>query len=209
MLALTGVAGASPHHGAGVDGRDGRGRHHQARNEARHDRADAADANHDRSRGAAASPEPKALRSAQMAPVAGTPTAPAALAPAAPPVVTPAVVGSPVVVKAAQRSARALFRGGPSRVIPIGPKPPALRLSRATPVAGAGSAPWYLSLGAGLPLSSAFGHGELRAVVRLSLPIALAGIVLVFLILQAQIDKRDPKLTEAPIRRSDDGMSFE
>jgi hypothetical protein len=75
-------------------------------------------------------------------------------------------------------------------------------------VAG-GPAPWNLSLAALGPLSPALGNWTLRADVQLVLPIALTAVVLLFLIVQAQFDKRDPKLSGAPIHREDDGMSFE
>ena len=59
------------------------------------------------------------------------------------------------------------------------------------------------------PASSPLGGRTLKAAVHLVLPIAVGAVVLLFLFAQAQIDKRDPKLTGAPIRREDDGMSFE
>jgi hypothetical protein len=57
-------------------------------------------------------------------------------------------------------------------------------------------------------IAPAFGDGTLRAAVRFPLPLIFAGIVLLFVILQARVARRDPKLADAPIRRDDDGMRF-
>jgi hypothetical protein len=51
-------------------------------------------------------------------------------------------------------------------------------------------------------------HGPLKAATRLSIPVALAVLVGVFLVAQAQLGRRDPKLVEAPHDRDEDGLSF-
>jgi hypothetical protein len=58
------------------------------------------------------------------------------------------------------------------------------------------------------PLFPEVGAAGLRAATHSSIPIALAGVVLLLLVIQAQIDKRDPKVARAPTHRGDDGMTF-
>jgi hypothetical protein len=48
----------------------------------------------------------------------------------------------------------------------------------------------------------------MRAATRLSVPTALAVVVGIFLVAQAQLGKRDPKLADAPHDRDEDGLGF-
>jgi len=43
----------------------------------------------------------------------------------------------------------------------------------------------------------------------LSVPAALAGLALVFFVVQWLIDRRDPKFLDAPSREDDDSVGFE
>jgi hypothetical protein len=108
------------------------------------------------------------------------------------------------------RSGRTRANTAPLRAAaPHGTKANVIATGRAPAGAAPAPVPWYLPLGALGPLSSPLGGRTLTAAVHLVLPIAVGAVVLLFLFAQAQIDKRDPKLTGAPIRREDDGMSFE
>jgi hypothetical protein len=49
---------------------------------------------------------------------------------------------------------------------------------------------------------------SLRAATQLSVPIAFGLAVALFVIVQALIDRRDPKLSRAPARGDDDSVSF-
>jgi hypothetical protein len=51
--------------------------------------------------------------------------------------------------------------------------------------------------------------GSLQAATQLSVPIALGGLVIVFMIVQWLIDRRDPKFVEAPARKDDGSIGFE
>ena len=57
--------------------------------------------------------------------------------------------------------------------------------------------------------SGAWVGGSLAAATTLSVPIALGVAVLVFVIVQWLIDRRDPKFIEAPARKDDDSVGFE
>ena len=50
---------------------------------------------------------------------------------------------------------------------------------------------------------------SLRAATHLSVPIAFGMLVAVFAVLQALIDRRDPKLSKAPTRNDDETVAFE
>ena len=50
---------------------------------------------------------------------------------------------------------------------------------------------------------------SLHAATRLSVPIAFGGVVTVFVLLQALVDRRDPKLAHAPHSGDDDTVAFE
>jgi hypothetical protein len=53
-------------------------------------------------------------------------------------------------------------------------------------------------------------HGaSLQADTSLSVPLALGGAVLVFIIVQWLIDRRDPKFVDAPARKDDDSIGFD
>lgn len=43
----------------------------------------------------------------------------------------------------------------------------------------------------------------------LSVPAALAGLAVVFFVLQWLIDRRDPKFVDAPLREDDDSVGFD
>jgi hypothetical protein len=49
---------------------------------------------------------------------------------------------------------------------------------------------------------------SLKAATRLKIPIAFALVVGVFLLIQALVDRRDPKLSQAPERGDDDSTEF-
>jgi hypothetical protein len=51
--------------------------------------------------------------------------------------------------------------------------------------------------------------GPLQAPTILSLPLTLGGLVLAFVVIQWLVDRRDPKLVEAPVRKDDDSVGFE
>ena len=51
--------------------------------------------------------------------------------------------------------------------------------------------------------------GTLQAATRLSVPIALGALVLVFVVVQWLVDWRDPKFVEAPARKEDDSVGFD
>jgi hypothetical protein len=50
---------------------------------------------------------------------------------------------------------------------------------------------------------------SLHAATRLSVPIAFGGVVAVFVLLQALVDRRDPKLAHAPHSGDDDTVPFQ
>jgi hypothetical protein len=50
---------------------------------------------------------------------------------------------------------------------------------------------------------------SLQAATSLSLPLALGGVVLVFVVVQWLIDRRDPKFVEAAARKEDDSVGFD
>jgi hypothetical protein len=53
-------------------------------------------------------------------------------------------------------------------------------------------------------------HGpSLKAATGLAVPIAIGGAVAAFILVQALIDRRDPKLSAAPQRGRDDTVGFE
>jgi hypothetical protein len=58
------------------------------------------------------------------------------------------------------------------------------------------------------PLSSGVLVAGLQTATRRSMPVALAGIILLLLIVQAQIDRRDPKVALAPTHRGDGSLTF-
>lgn len=51
--------------------------------------------------------------------------------------------------------------------------------------------------------------GTVQAATRLSVPIALGALVLIFVIVQWLVDWRDPKFVEAPARKDDDSVGFD
>jgi hypothetical protein len=51
--------------------------------------------------------------------------------------------------------------------------------------------------------------GTLQAATRLTVPIALGALLLVFVIVQWLVDWRDPKFVEAPARKDDDSVGFD
>jgi hypothetical protein len=217
LTAITGVAGAADRAATA---------HHDARGDAagrariaerRRDHRTAADRRQDLRSGTWHLPRgPGVIPGTRLAPLPARRRVPAS---PAGPAAGPPVTGRPTVTGAGAAAAAAANRGvaGSSAVQPAQPaRSGSARSRRAKAAAGALAAagaalpaPWFLSPGALGALSSGFGSKPLHAAVHLALPIALTIAVLLFLIVQAQIDKRDPKLTRAPIDRDDDGMSFE
>jgi hypothetical protein len=51
--------------------------------------------------------------------------------------------------------------------------------------------------------------GPLQAATILSVPTALGGLVIAFIVLQWLVDRRDPTLVEAPVRKDNDSIGFE
>jgi hypothetical protein len=51
--------------------------------------------------------------------------------------------------------------------------------------------------------------GPLQGATILSLPMALGVLLIGFIVLQWLVDRRDPKLVEAPARKDDDSLGFE
>jgi hypothetical protein len=51
-------------------------------------------------------------------------------------------------------------------------------------------------------------HLALQSAHDLSVPISVAAIVVLFLIAQARVDARDPKLVDAPVGADDDMVGF-
>jgi hypothetical protein len=183
MTALTGVAWASPHR---ADAGDGRG--------------DVARPRRRMGAGRMAN-----LRSAtrSFAPLPGIPSAAAALAArvanhAAVTAADPGVVG----VSAFQPTSAGAPRARRAAAA-------AMEVTATVTAAAALQLPSFSSPGDPRALTSPFGTKPLHAAVHLALPISLTMVVLVFLIAQSQIDRREPKLTRAQLGRDDDTMSFE
>ena len=64
--------------------------------------------------------------------------------------------------------------------------------------------------GSGVVPGGGVWHGaSLQADTSLSVPLALGGVVLVFIVVQWLIDRRDPKFVEAPARKDDDSIGFD
>jgi len=64
--------------------------------------------------------------------------------------------------------------------------------------------------GAGLISPSGLWEGgALDVGTILSVPAALAGLAVVFFVLQWLIDRRDPKFVDAPLREDDDSVGFD
>lgn len=51
--------------------------------------------------------------------------------------------------------------------------------------------------------------GPLQGATILSVPMALGLLLIGFIVLQWLVDRRDPKLVEAPARKDDDSLGFE
>jgi hypothetical protein len=60
-----------------------------------------------------------------------------------------------------------------------------------------------------IPPRRAWSGGSLQAGTILNVPFALAALVVVFVVAQWLIDRRDPKFVEAPARKDDDSVGFE
>ncbi|HMC39606.1 MAG TPA: hypothetical protein VKI19_08080 [Acidimicrobiales bacterium] len=58
-------------------------------------------------------------------------------------------------------------------------------------------------------LESGWAQESLHAAGRMKLPIALLGAVALFILIQSLVDRRDPKLNEAPERPVDDSVGFQ
>lgn len=50
---------------------------------------------------------------------------------------------------------------------------------------------------------------SVRAATQLSIPVYFSGIVLLFILVQAMVDRRDPKVSLAPERGDDDTLGFD
>jgi hypothetical protein len=61
---------------------------------------------------------------------------------------------------------------------------------------------------AGTDIVGSIGRGVADAARRFAFPLALAGFVAIFLLVQSRIDGRDPKLSAAPIDSRDDVVPF-
>ncbi|HUC15983.1 MAG TPA: hypothetical protein VMS00_16160 [Acidimicrobiales bacterium] len=51
--------------------------------------------------------------------------------------------------------------------------------------------------------------GSLNASTGQRVPFTLGALILVFVVVQWLVDRRDPKFVEAPARKDDDSMGFE
>jgi hypothetical protein len=51
--------------------------------------------------------------------------------------------------------------------------------------------------------------GQLNASTGQRVPFALGALILIFVVVQWLIDRRDPKFVEAPARKDDDSIGFE
>jgi hypothetical protein len=93
---------------------------------------------------------------------------------------------------------------------PVGPPsgPPPAKPAAGSSARHAGSGPNVFD--EPLVLASGPWHGlSLTAATKLSIPIAFGALVALFLLVQALIDRRDPKLSQAPRHSDDETVSFE
>ena len=60
-----------------------------------------------------------------------------------------------------------------------------------------------------VPGTGPWEEASLQAATSLSVPLALGGVVVVFIVVQWLIDRRDPKFVEAPARKDDDSVGFD
>jgi len=67
----------------------------------------------------------------------------------------------------------------------------------------------FVSGGAVLSRTGLWVGGSVQANTVLRVPLTLAGLVVVFMLVQWLVDHRDPKLVEAPARKDDDSVGFE
>jgi hypothetical protein len=138
-----------------------------------------------------------------------------------PPVVGPSVTPTPAVTPAAAViPAATVAPAAPAVTVPpvvvavppparrfVGPSPPApTPVRRASPFAPAPSRP-LASIGP-IPGLTTLTPEVLRTATHLKIPLALAGLIVLFLIVQTRIDRQDPKLARAPTNADDDALSF-
>lgn len=134
---------------------------------------------------------PRVRAPSPVAPSVSTPSVPTASTPTAS--IQPHLdraVGSPTTVAGARAPL----------AVALGPAPAAPAASGTRPQ-GATRLPDAV-------VSSPIGSGPLRAATRLSIPIVLGLIVLVYLVFQTQLGKREPKLAQAPAHRDHDSLPF-
>lgn len=60
-----------------------------------------------------------------------------------------------------------------------------------------------------ISIGSPWDGGSMDASTSQRVPFALGGLILIFVLVQWLIDRRDPKLVEAPARRHEDSIGFE
>jgi hypothetical protein len=60
-----------------------------------------------------------------------------------------------------------------------------------------------------IALGQGWAGGTLAADITITVPVALGGAALVFIVLQWLIDRRDPKYVEAPARKDEDSVGFD
>jgi hypothetical protein len=135
---------------------------------------------------------------ATLASLAGSPAAPSAQAP-------PSSTSVPTTVPA---------RVGPSRVLASTPHRPTVRAASHLPNQPSLAPPASVSSGPSVldePIQLATGGWQgisLQAATSLRIPILFGAAVLLFVLLQALVDRRDPKMTRAPERGEDDSVGF-
>jgi hypothetical protein len=123
------------------------------------------------------------------------------------------VAGLSVGIAAAPAVAAAPAPGSPAPVTtsapahsvasPAGARPPVHSLH-----SGPREGPLAASPGAA-EAASVWSAGGIGATTVLTVPIALGGLVAVFMVVQWLIDRRDPRLAEAPTLREENSVGFE
>jgi hypothetical protein len=51
--------------------------------------------------------------------------------------------------------------------------------------------------------------GPLQTSTLLSAPLALGGLIVLYMVVQRLLGRRDPKIVDAPVSRDDDSVGFE
>ncbi|HSS09793.1 MAG TPA: hypothetical protein VLL25_07920 [Acidimicrobiales bacterium] len=134
------------------------------------------------------------------------PSAPALTLALAPASATPVVVVPPVSRLAVPLAPE--LSAAPVRVLPTTwPMPGQPPIAAIAPVSASLNHP-NVDPPAGTTRASTGVLGPTRAATKLSVPVGLLLIVAVFLIVQAGLNRRDPKWTDAPATPDDDALSF-